>query len=191
MSEPVLKAIMRLFALVAKEDKVTQQERDHIQVFLADHLNQKAVNAHLQLFDDYSNAYSGTTSVAKEQETIKRICSEINLEIAQKQRLVIIVELMTIILADGTISEREDLLAQAIGKALNVSQQDIELIKLFIKGRSSQEMDNENLLIIESAPANTLKSKRIVRAGLDGLVSVLYVKSSEMYFIKYQGKTDV
>ena len=34
MSEPVLKAIMRLFALVAKEDKVTRQERDHIQVFV-------------------------------------------------------------------------------------------------------------------------------------------------------------
>ncbi len=39
MSEPVLKAIMRLFAMVAKEDSVTNQERDYIQAFLADHLS--------------------------------------------------------------------------------------------------------------------------------------------------------
>jgi len=70
MSEPVLKAIMRLFALVAKEDQVTQQERDHIQAFLADHLNQKAIASHLELFDDYSSGYSGKESAAFERETI-------------------------------------------------------------------------------------------------------------------------
>jgi hypothetical protein len=32
MSEPVLNAIMRLFALVAKEDHITTQEREFIQV---------------------------------------------------------------------------------------------------------------------------------------------------------------
>jgi hypothetical protein len=41
MSEPVLNAIMRLFALVAKEDHITTQEREYIQVFLSDHLSQK------------------------------------------------------------------------------------------------------------------------------------------------------
>jgi len=73
MSEPVLKAIMRLFALVAKEDKVTQQEHDHIRNFLADHLNQKAIAGHVQLFDDYSNSYSGNESATHEQETIDLI----------------------------------------------------------------------------------------------------------------------
>jgi hypothetical protein len=43
MSEPVLNAIMRLFALVAKEDLITKQEREHVQVFLADHLSKKAM----------------------------------------------------------------------------------------------------------------------------------------------------
>ena len=191
MSEPVLKAIMRLFALVAKEDKVTQQERDHIQVFLADHLNQKAVAMHLQLFDNYSDAYSGNASMDKEQETITRICSEINVEVAQKQKMVIMLELMTIILADGTISEREQLLAQTMGKALNISPQDVGLIEQFIKARTSQECDSENMLVIESQSTKTSRSKRIVRPGLDGFVAVLYLKSTDIYFIKYLGKTDV
>ena len=34
MSEQLLKAILRLFAVVAKEDEVTDQERDQIRIFL-------------------------------------------------------------------------------------------------------------------------------------------------------------
>ena len=40
MSEALLKAILRLFAVVAKEGEVTRQERDQIRVFLDDHLSQ-------------------------------------------------------------------------------------------------------------------------------------------------------
>src|SRR6187402_399427 len=100
MSEPVLKAIMRLFALVAKEDQVTKQERDHIKTFLDDHLNQKAVESHLHLFDEYSAQLSSSMSPQQEAETITTICSEINQEVAQKQKAVIMMELMDIILAD-------------------------------------------------------------------------------------------
>src|SRR5882672_2581862 len=150
MSEPVLKAIMRLFALVAKEDKVTQQERDRIQAFLADHLNQKAIANHLQLFDDYSSAFSGNESIAQEQDTIAHICAEINQEVVQKQKAVIMLELMTIILADGSISSREQLLAGAIGKALNVSPEDIDHIQRYVMARNPQDCDFDNILIVES-----------------------------------------
>ena len=191
MSEPVLKAIMRLFALVAKEDKVTQQERDHIHNFLADHLNQKAIANHVQLFDDYSYSYSGKDSLTQEQETIDLICTEINQEVVQKQKAVIILELMTIILADGTISAREELLSRAIGKALLVSREDVDLIQAYVQARTPQACDYENILIIESEASPVTRSKKIIREGLDGFIAVLYVKSTDIYFIKYLGKTDV
>src|SRR6185295_6905050 len=191
MSEPVLKAIMRLFALVAKEDKVTQQERDYIRNFLADHLNQKAVASHVQLFDDYSSSYSGKLSVTQEQETIDLICAEINQEVVQKQKAVIILELMTIILADGTISMHEELLSHAIGKALLVSKEDVNLIQAYVQARTPQAFDHESILIIESQPSPATRSKKIIREDLDGFIAVLYVKSTDIYFIKYLGKTDV
>ncbi len=191
MSEPVLKAIMRLFALVAKEDKVTQQEREHIQAFLSDHLSHKSIASHMELFDEYSRGFSGHESADAEQEIITRICSEINVEVVQKQKAVIILELMTIILADGTISPREELLSRAIGKSLNVSQEDVDLIQQYVMARSPQACDHENVLIIESKPSPATRSKRILREGLDGFIAVLYVKSTDIYFLKYIGHTDV
>lgn len=73
MSEPVLKAIMQLFAFVAKEDLITHQERDHIRSFLEDHLSQKGVEIQLTLFDQFSAQLTSNLNPQQEDETITRI----------------------------------------------------------------------------------------------------------------------
>ncbi|MFM7429055.1 MAG: TerB family tellurite resistance protein, partial [Flammeovirgaceae bacterium] len=132
MSEPVLKAIIKLFALVAKEDTVTKQEREFIEVFLSDHLNQKSVQSHLQLFDEYARESSDKFGVGTDQESITKLCQSINREVDYKQKSVIMLELMSLILADGDITPSEENLAKSIGQAFNVSSHDIGLIKIFI-----------------------------------------------------------
>src|SRR6478609_6511914 len=117
MSEPVLNAILRLFALVAKEDLVTKQERDHIRHFLEDHLSHQAVESQMLMFDKYCGQVAANKTPQQEQEAISDICSKINQEIAQKQKAVIMIELMSIIVADGEISKHEDFLAKSIGAA--------------------------------------------------------------------------
>ncbi|NOS57275.1 MAG: hypothetical protein HOP37_13590, partial [Cyclobacteriaceae bacterium] len=89
MSEPVLKAIMKLFAMVAKEDSVTTQERDYIQAFLADHVGRKSMENHLQLFDEYARETSEKLTGGNQEESILKICASINEEMAQKQKIVI------------------------------------------------------------------------------------------------------
>lgn len=191
MSEPVLDAIMRLFALVAKEDQITTQERDHIQVLLSDHLSQKSTESHMQLFDEYAVETSGKLSAAQERDTIIKICRSINEEIAQKQKVVILLELMSVILADGAISDREQSLAIQICQALNISTDDLELIKKYVLSRRREENDHEDILIIDSksdAPGNC---KHISREELDGFISILYLRSCDTFFFKYVGNTDV
>ena len=190
MSEPVLKAIMRLFALVAKEDSVTQQERDHIQVFLADHLSQKSMEGHLRLFDEYAKETSDNLSAASQQESISKICASINQEVAQKQKTVIMLELLSLILADGTITANEESLAKSIAHSFNVSEADVELIKKFISLKKHSEVDNDSILIVHSgAPLQQIKS--ISRTELDGFIAILFLKTSNLFFFKYLGKSDV
>ena len=56
MSEALLTAIIKLFAIVAKEDEVTKDERDQIEAFLKDNLNDKSVAGYLKQFDEYSDS---------------------------------------------------------------------------------------------------------------------------------------
>lgn len=191
MSEPVLKAIIKLFALVAKEDTVTKQEREFIEVFLSDHLNQKSVKSHLQLFDEYARESSDKFGVGIDQESITKLCQSINREVDYKQKSVIMLELMSLILADGNITPSEENLAKSIGQAFNVSSQDIELIKIFIVSKIPELIDNENILVVSNEGKSGQGTKVIKREELDGFMSVLHLKSSNLFFFRYLGHSDV
>lgn len=191
MSEPVLKAIIRLFALVAKEDEVTKHERDHIESFLSDHLSDSAVASKLKLFDEHTEQLTSQMSQEDELKTISSICESINIEIAQKQKMVIMVELMSVVLADGTISKREDYLAKAIGAALNIEQENIELIEKFLLGKTPDKLDHEDILVIDSTQGGYGRCKHIHRPELDGFVAVLHIRSTDVYFFEYIGHSDV
>jgi ABC transport system ATP-binding/permease protein len=191
MSEPVLKAIMRLFAMVAKEDSVTKQERDYIQIFLSDHLSQKSMEGHLHLFDEYARETSEKLSEKSEQEAIIKLCASINQEVAQKQKTVIMLELISLIMADGSITPSEEQLAKSIGQAFNVSSSDIDLIKRFIVIKKIEDYENENILVVHSSKIPLVKTKTIIREELDGFIAVLYMRNTDIFFFRYFGKSDV
>src|SRR6478735_7407533 len=191
MSEPVLKAIMHLFAFVAKEDQITAQERDRIRAFLEDHLGQRAVEAQLTLFDQFSAKLTGKLSPQQEDESIVQICQQVNAEVTQKQKAVVMIELMDIILADGKISDREDHLSKVIGRAFNIALEDIDLIKEYVLGRNAREFNSTNILVIDSVKEVTAKHKHIFREKLNWFIAILYIKSTDIYFFKYIGHSDV
>lgn len=191
MSEPVLDAIIKLFALVANEDQVTKQERDRIQLFLSDHLSQKSVVSHLQLFDQYSRQLSEQISLEKESQLVEKICASINADTAKKQKIVILVELMSIILADGHISERENRLALQICQAFSISSDLMDVIKTFILGDNPLSLDDPSILIIHSGEKITTHAKVIQRTHLRGTIALLRINIPEIYFFKYHGPDDV
>jgi ABC transport system ATP-binding/permease protein len=191
MSEPVLKAIMRLFALVAKEDLITKQEREHIKIFLSDHLSQRGTESHLQLFDEYALEMSDKLSATQEKDTIQQICQSINDEVAQKQKMVIVLELMSVILADGDISDREQTLAQIITDSLNINKSDLNVIEKYVLVKQRNEADDECMLIIDSESEAPGKCKHIYRDDLNGFITILYLPSTDTFFFKYIGNTDV
>jgi ABC-type multidrug transport system ATPase subunit len=191
MSEPVLKAIMKLFALVAKEDSVTKQERDYIQVFLADHLSHKSMETHLRLFDEYARETSEKLSGESHEGSILKICASINEEMAQKQKTVIMLELISLIMADGIISDAEEKIARAIGRAFNVSSADIDLIKQFIVAKKPEDYDSENVLVVCSHTLVNNSTRVIARNELDGFLSILYIRTTDIFFFRYLGKSDV
>lgn len=190
MSEPILKAIIKLFALVAKEDEVTDVERRQIRVFLEDHLSQHAVERKMKLFDDYTASIATSPQQRQEHQLIQTICNEINQEVAQKQRAVIIIELVSIILADGAVSNRENELLREIGSSLHVQQQDVELIKHFVASKTADQVDSHQILVVNSQQQEG-PYQHLYREGITGNIFVLHLQSTNSYFFKYEGKTDV
>ena len=193
MSEPLLHAIIKLFAIVAKEDNITEQEREQIRSFLNDHLNKGAIGRYLKEFDECtSTILNKNSSKEKETSNIQGICQKINTELTQKQKTVIILELISIIIADGHISDREEELVKLIGKELNVQHKEIDLIKQFITSISSDQLNTEHVLIISDQNDNPDYSYHFLkRRELSGFIAILHVQSTDTYFIKHLSNSDL
>lgn len=189
MSEPLLRAILRLFAVVAKEGDVTHQERDQIRIFLEEHLSQSSVDPYLKFFDEYAKNLSGS---AGDIQKIRQLCQEINPALTQKQKIVIILELVSIIQADGHISETEAKFVSIIGESFKINPPEIDAITMFVLGKTASNVDHDHILIIDaSASSSFVKAKHLVRNHLNGFISILYLEEQDIYFMKYVGKSDV
>lgn len=183
MSEPLLKAILKLFFIVAREDGVAVSERQKVKDFLNNHLNSKKVEEWLTYFDKTAEAarLEIDTTVSEMQELLS-YCKRINVELTKKQKVVLAKELIELILADGVISEKENDLVKAIAQAINVEEGDIALFKEFVQIDGSAT--SENFLAFG-------KDETVHHRPFNGRLFFMFSKTSDSYFMKYEGSSEL
>jgi ABC-type multidrug transport system ATPase subunit len=199
MSEELLKAIIQLFAIVARE-RITEDERSNIREFLELHLNRDAIRYYLGLFDEFAktnqvdpeNTASGfdveTQQFADDWAKIMRIVKQVNSALTRQQKLVLVAKIIELVYADYTISDRQGNLIFYIGQALKIPTPDVHALQEFVKGQDIDELASKNVLIIdEGSGATAYPGPRIVEKNLTGLVAILRLADGETYFIKYLG----
>jgi len=200
MSEELLKAIIRLFAIVAKE-RVTEDERANIHEFLSIHANQESVEHFLHLFDHYSqedqktdgadsldNVDDETLEFVEEWAKILEITKSVNSALTKQQKMVLIIKIIELVYADRSISERQGNLIFHIGEALKIEAKDIGLLKKFVMGEELEELTSKEVLIIDDGSGEYPKNSLHIDApNLTGLIAILRIGDIESYFIKYLG----
>lgn len=197
MSEELLKAVVRLFAIVARE-RITEDERNKIKEFLGLHLNRDEVKTYLAFFDEFANAtpqITENTDIPADAETrqfvedwsrIMDISRQVNQSLTRQQKLVLIIKIIELAYADEDISDRQENLIYYIGRALNIPREHIEALRRFITGQDRDELASENVLIIDDGYGEApYKGPHIIERNINGLIAVL--KLEESLFIKYLG----
>jgi ABC-type multidrug transport system ATPase subunit len=199
MSEELLKAVIQLFAIVARE-RITEEERQDVKEFLGLHLNRDAVKYYLDLFDTYcaTNELRASQELdALDAETqqfvgdwakIMEIAKKVNQALTVQQKLVLIQKIIELVFADFHLSERQSNLIFYIGQALKIPQQTVKALQDFVIGQDIDELASKNVLIIdEGYDEVAYPGPRIIEKNLNGLVAILYLPDAETYFIKYLG----
>lgn len=200
MSEELLKAIVQLFAIVAKE-RITDEERANIKDFLSLHLNQEGTRYYLSLFDDFCKTNKRTleTTLNVDAETmefvddwsqIMQISKKVNQSLTMQQKAVLTVKIIELCYADGELSERQNNLIYYIGEALKIPQRDIKAMRTFVHGQDIEELSSKNILVIdEGSGGDDFPGPRITAKDLTGLIAILRLADIETYLIKYLGIT--
>jgi ABC-type multidrug transport system ATPase subunit/uncharacterized tellurite resistance protein B-like protein len=186
MSEKLLSALLELFAIIAKKGSVTEDERAAIQKFLEDTLSDEAAAKHLKAFDDFAKNIGHQED--EDLERIAKICHTINAEFTYGQKIILTLQLLELILADGEIADEETAILINVVEKIRIPEQLVADIKSFALAKELSAFDNAKYLIIASDEAHIPEAAHsLIEPNLDGFLAVLRLVDSEMYFIKYIG----
>ncbi|MEX2232063.1 MAG: ATP-binding cassette domain-containing protein [Cyclobacteriaceae bacterium] len=201
MSEELLKAIIQLFAIVARE-RITDAERTNVKEFLSLHLNRDATAYYLKLFDEFVQSHkiespqdlssldAETQQFVDDWAKIMQIVKQVNQALTMQQKMVMVVKIIELVHSETDISDRQGNLIFYIGQALKIPKADMHALKVFVTGQDIDELSSKNVLIVdEGSDEKPYPGPRIVEKNLTGLIAILRLPDAETYFIKYLGIT--
>ena len=200
MSEPILKALMQLFAIIAYPTSSAGERRKIVEYFLKRQINQKAVQQYLKIFDYY---YSIHHEKLKEKSKRKkrtssnsvrvlRICTEINEELTQKQKNVVLVRLLEFIKSGAEITEQQLAFLSTVVEVFHIPKEEYSLISSFVLNPFENLPASKQLLIVDSNENGDYQNIRHMNLpNLDGEIRVMGLRSAGMYFVRYIGSSEL
>jgi ABC-type multidrug transport system ATPase subunit/uncharacterized tellurite resistance protein B-like protein len=201
MSEQILKALMQLFAIIARPDSSKSDRRTVVKAYLDKQLNHEILQEYLKIFDNYYKLYqekqkeSGKRAkgISASSVRVLKIATAINEELAQAQKIIVLIRLLEFVRSDkGEITEQEMAFIHTVSVTFNVLEEEYEQIRDFVLFSHEDVPDSEDIMMIDnSREFNLTKSKHIYIDSIRGQLRVLHVPSARLYFIRYIGKREM
>lgn len=204
MSEEILKALMQLFAIIAKQDEgVESNEREFVVNFLMQQLNDEAVEEYIKLFDQHAGLdeeksdeeEDGQKKVkltsVKDSVKILGICKKINKTLTQKQKVVVLVRLFELVNADRKFTDQRMAIINTVAEVFKVSKEEFTDIENFVVNNDPKELDYSSVLTIHDKQEVGQHCKHIPTEALNGYLYILQIKSEDLYFLRYTGHEDI
>ena len=211
MSDRILRALMQLFAIIAKIDEVSEKNDDTIEIqstkskeiisgFLKSELSSSDVDKYINIFNGFLIA-TRETLVSKNKDhkrttlhsvKVLRICSQINKELTQRQKIIVLIRIFEFIDRDNYRSEKELSFVKIVSESFHVPKDEYELLRDFVEQGGENIIDQENHIYYSGNPIRQLKkAKSGISEGLDSLVHIIQVRSVRTLFFKYAGEQEL
>ncbi len=193
MSEELLKALMKLFAMASDVDDITQESRNIVESYLTQELNSELVPTYLEIYDkNIKEIHHGEGADALADRNVIEVCTKINTVLQQKQKVVILIRLLEYILADENISDHEFQFLRTTSETFKIPTDEFDDCLKFLEAETHSIPDLLDILIVSSEEKPELeKSQFIHRTGIEGKIIFLKFPSVEMYVLRYLGVDDL
>lgn len=180
----MLKAIIRLLVIVAKEEgEVDESEKESVREFLYENVSRDDTKHYLKILEEY----------VREEDTgkddysqIDEITTNINNELTQPQKLVVMVKLMELIIADEKITEREAELLYRIGKNFKFEDEVVDAIKQFVVNKDPNEYSDIYSVVVSGAEEED-RPRQVYHENLKGHLAFFKLPKIDTCFFKYYG----
>jgi len=205
MSERILKALIQLFAIIAKVEvneetgqfKLDSGGRTIVDLFLRQELNQELVEEYLAHFDEALEKHRGklrkSTNKKRKRTSVNsvkilKICTQINEELAQRQKIIVLMRILEFVFANEIITEQEYEFVETVADTFNIDREEFNLCLEFVKAKIGDRIDSESYLVADNHEESQYeKSEHLYSESIIGFLRILQIKSINTYFVKYYG----
>lgn len=198
MSEKILTALMQLFAIVANREQLTDEAHDIVVQFLRQQVGSDSQHFYLNRFNEFLQGISGKQAQGKEGKRLSvnsvkvlKICTQINSELDQKQKHIVLIRLVEFVNSFGTPAGLQELeFVDTVGSVFNVSASDIDRFKRFCNATSHRDLPNSSnfVLVQNQLPEGAGNQLRfILNESLSGILFFLKSEDENLIFVKYAG----
>lgn len=198
MNESILKALLRLFALVSEANKSSdiEDKRGIISDFLNQQFDSELAEEYLNYFD-YRVRYYHPESLDPAHDVIHGktleerlidLCNQLNEEFQKEEKILVIINLLDFISIDKEVTRFEINFVDNTAEKLKIDEDEYKDLKEYTFGHIDRIHNRRNLLIIDSEDEpeeSDLKHMYIKR--LNGKVIVFYIRSSNTFVLRYYG----
>ena len=205
MREPILQALIKLFALIIDVHDnagISSKGKDVVRLFLSRHLDNESVTRYMKIFDEYLAEYHSENitrgSIQDRKRTsltsmrILAICEKINEELHQKQKLYVLIQLIDFILFSGEISENELDFLETVSTSFYIQQTEYQNIRSFILSTVNDVAEKNRVMIIDKKEISDFKEvKHLLKENLNGSIFLLYIESANTYIFRYSGEENL
>jgi len=193
MSEEILKALTQLFAIITKQGGTTEKEREFVINFFRSELDRDSIKEYVVLYDeisDYNKLDSDDkarlTSVKDTVKTLS-ICKKINKTLTQKQKVVVLIKLLELVVSDGQVSPQRNEIINTVSTVFNIIKDEYKLIETFVLMRSPGNLDHKDILVAKESNGVAALLTKHAHLHMQGAIVFMRVSSVDMYFAKYLG----
>jgi ABC-type multidrug transport system ATPase subunit len=199
MSEQILKALMELFAIIARPESDSSDRRTVVSSFLKRQLNEELVKDYIEVFDEYYSKHQtlhierGAKRIGPDSVKILRICDQINKELAQKQKIIVLVRLFEFVNSDDDeISEQEFEFIKTVAECFYIEDEEYNRIREFTINPFDDIPNSSKILIIDNNLKHRgQKNKHIYSEFLEGQLRILHVSTANIYLMRYIGVNEM
>jgi ABC transport system ATP-binding/permease protein len=205
MSEPILQALIKLFALIIDVHDnagISSKGKDVVRLFLLRHLDNESVERYMEIFNEYLKEYHSENiargSIQDRKRTsltsmrILAICEKINEELHHKQKLYVLIQLIDFILLSAEISENELDFLETVSTSFSIQQTEYQNIKNFILSTADVVPEKSRVMIIDNKNVSDYgEVKHLFKENLKGSIYLLFIETANTYIFRYSGEEDL
>lgn len=200
MSERILQALLKLFAIIARYDPSKEDElcgRQIVESFLNERLPRTLVRGYLEQFDEYLEKYQRITDtkvghkkrMSVNSVKVLRICSQVNEELTQRQKSIVLLRLLEFVNTHDEVRPTEREFMDTVASSFHFDMDEYRLAWHFVQEEETELILSKDVMYItDTTDSNASFGKHFLSVGLEGYIRILRLPGLNLHFLKYKGQ---